>query len=197
LGVRWHEPVNGIAEIADVPEMVLARFSSRTEDVQRRLTEKLDRFEADLGRLPTTRERWQLEREAVVDSRPAKPAAGDAAGLHAGWTAELESLGYDPVGLVDAATGRVVPAGVDRSTAARMVERAIEALSERQSTWRPAELVRELAAAIPTNVGVDPDQLTRWLDDLADTVIAQRMVDISRPVPPGALMRKDGRTTPT
>jgi conjugative relaxase-like TrwC/TraI family protein len=193
LGVRWHEPVNGIAEIVDVPELVLARFSSRTEDVQRRLTEKLDRFEADLGRLPTVRERWQLEREAVVDSRPAKPAAADAAGLHARWTTELEGLGYDPISLVDAATGRMVSAGLDRTTAARMVDRAIEALSQRQSTWRPAELVRELAAAVPSDVGVDPDQLTVWLDELADAVIAERMVDISRPVPPGALLRKDGR----
>ena len=123
--------------------------------MQRRLTEKLDRFEADLGRLPTVRERWQLEREAVVDSRPAKPTAGDAAGLHARWTAELEALGYDPVSLVDAATARVMSAGVDQATAAGMVDRAIEALSERQSTWRPAELVRELAAAVPTNTGVD------------------------------------------
>ena len=32
LGVRWQEPVNGIAEIADVPEVILARFSSRTEE---------------------------------------------------------------------------------------------------------------------------------------------------------------------
>jgi conjugative relaxase-like TrwC/TraI family protein len=193
LGVRWNEPLNGIAEIADVPEQVLARFSSRTDDVQRRLTEKLDRFEADLGRLPTTRERWQLEREAVVDSRPAKPTAGDAAGLHARWIAELEALGYDPISLVDAATGRVMPAGLDQSTAAGIVDRAIEALSQRQSTWRPAELVRELAAAVPTDTGVDPDQLTVWLDDLADAVIAHRMVDISRPVPPGALLRRDGR----
>jgi conjugative relaxase-like TrwC/TraI family protein len=193
LGVRWQEPVNGIAEIADVPEMVLAGFSSRTQDVRRRLVEKLDRFEADLGRLPTTRERWQLEREAVVDSRPAKPTAGDAARLHARWTAELGGLGYEPVGLVDAATGRVVSAGLDQSTAARMVDRGIEALSERQSTWRPAELVRELAAAVPTDAGVDPDQLTSWLDDLADEVIAQRMVDISRPVPAGVLLRRDGR----
>ena len=52
LGVRWQEPVNGTAEIADVPELVLARFSSRTEDVRRRLVEKLDRFEADLAAHP-------------------------------------------------------------------------------------------------------------------------------------------------
>ena len=73
------------------------------------------------------------------------------------------------------------------------MDRAIEALSERQSTWRPAELVRELAAAVPTDTGVDAEQLTVWLDDLADAVIAERMVDISRPVPQGALLRKDGR----
>jgi conjugative relaxase-like TrwC/TraI family protein len=33
LGVRWQEPANGIAEIHDVPDDVLAAFSTRTVDV--------------------------------------------------------------------------------------------------------------------------------------------------------------------
>lgn len=81
--------------------------------------------------------------------------------------------------LVATAIGRVVSVGPDQATVTGMVERAIEALSERQSTWRPAELVRELASAVPTDAGVDPDQLTVWLDDLADAVIGERMVDMS------------------
>jgi conjugative relaxase-like TrwC/TraI family protein len=36
LGVRWLEPVNGIAEITDVDPAVLAEFSQRTGDVKRR-----------------------------------------------------------------------------------------------------------------------------------------------------------------
>ena len=47
-------------------------------DVQRRVDGKLDRFADSMGREPTSGERWQPEREAVVDSRPAKPEALDA-----------------------------------------------------------------------------------------------------------------------
>ena len=83
LGVRWKEPEHGIAEIADVPEAVLTEFSTRTAAVARRIDEKLDRFVETMGREPTPRERWQLEREAAMDSRPAKAHGVDAESLHA------------------------------------------------------------------------------------------------------------------
>jgi hypothetical protein len=66
-------------------------------------------------------------------------------------------------------------------------------MTERQSTWRPAELTRELAAAVPTDIGVSAEMLVPWLDELAETVIAERLVDLSRPVPDDVLLRRDGR----
>src|SRR5437588_650596 len=68
-----------------------------------------------------------------------------------------------------------------------------DAVAERQSTWRPAELVRELAAAVPSDVRVSADKLVPWLDDLAAEVIDERLVDLSRPVPDDVLLRRDGR----
>ncbi len=76
---------------------------------------------------------------------------------------------------------------------AGMIDGALEALGERQSTWRPAELVRELAAQVPTNVTVEPDRLCGFLQDLANHVAADRCVDLSPPVPSGAVLRRDGR----
>jgi conjugative relaxase-like TrwC/TraI family protein len=67
LGVGWEPIVNGIADIAGVPAEVLAKFSTRTGQVDRRAAVKLQRFETALGRAPTPRERWRLEREAVTD----------------------------------------------------------------------------------------------------------------------------------
>ena len=69
----------------------------------------------------------------------------------------------------------------------------MEALTERQSMWRPTELVRELAAQVPTNVTVEPERLSRFLQDLADHVAANRCVDLSPPIPEGAVLRRDGR----
>lgn len=53
LGVRWREPVNGIAEIADVPDDILREFSQRTDAVEARIEEKIERFTETFERLPT------------------------------------------------------------------------------------------------------------------------------------------------
>ncbi|MGA9596662.1 MAG: MobF family relaxase, partial [Acidimicrobiia bacterium] len=194
LGVRWQPPVNGISEMVGVDAGVLAEFSQRSRDIETRVDEKLDRFRSDLGREPTPRERWRLEREAVLDSRPAKTHGHTAGELHAGWRSRLQALSYEPHHLVAAVVGRVREAtGIDQATMAGMVEAALGALAERQSTWRPAELVRELAAQVPTSITVEPDRLSSFLQDLANHVAANRCVDLSPPVPSGAVLRRDGR----
>ena len=194
LGVRWVEPVNGIAEIRDVPDDVLVEFSARTQDIRRRIDDKLDRFADTMGREPTPRERWKLEREAAIDSRPAKTHAVDAAVLHAGWAEQTRQLGYDPVTVVAGAVDRVVErGGIDRSTRAWMIDQTIVAMSEKQSTWRPTQLHRELAALVPTDTAASAEQLTVWLDGVVDEIVASRCVDVSKPVPPGAMLRRDGR----
>ena len=194
LGVGWYPPEHGIAEIADFDAAVLAEFSQRTNDVQRRLDEKLSRFRTDLERNPTASERWRLEREAVVDSRPAKPHGRTSAELRREWHERTRVLGHDPERLVKKVVGRQRGLrGIDSRTAGLLVKEALGSLGERQSTWRPAELVRELAAAVPTTVTVDSEQLTDFMQRLADHTAATRCVDISRPVPAGASIRRDGR----
>ncbi len=193
LGVAWDEPVNGIAEMRDVPEVVRNEFSSRTRAVRARIEEKLEHFCEQLQREPTPRERWRLEREAVTDSRPAKSHADDAQSLHEAWAERGRAIGYDPQQLV----GKFVPTqagrGLDDATGERVVAQAFEALTERQSSWRSAELVRELAAAVPTDVAVPAETLVPWLDGLADRIVAERLVELSRPIPNGVALRRDGR----
>ena len=186
LGVRWQHPEHGIAEIADIESEVLAEFSQRTKDVERRIIEKLGRFRTDLERDPTDKERWKLEREAVVDSRPSKPHGPTPAELRLEWQERLRALGLEPKRLVKNVVDRQSGlGGIDSGTVKLLVERALGSLGERQSTWRPAELVRELAAAVPTTVAVDSEQLTESLQRLADHAGATRCVDISPPGPAG------------
>jgi len=113
---------------------VLVEFSARTQDIRRRLDDKLDRFSDTMVRDPTPRERWKLEREAAIDSRPAKTHSVDAEVLHAGWVEQVRRLGHDPA-----------------------------------------------------------EQLAVWLDDVFDEIVTTRCVDICKPVPPDALLRRDGR----
>ena len=194
LGVTWEEPVRGIAEMRDVPQDVRSEFSSRTRAVEDRIEEKIARFAEQMERDPTPRERWRLEREAVTDSRPSKSHGEDAASLHLEWAERAIALGHDPERIVAAAG---LPArderALDIATRALVVARALDAMAEAQSAWRPAELVRELAAAVPTDVTAPAHDLVPWLDDVADEVIAERLVDLSRPIPDGVRLRHDGR----
>ena len=194
LGVAWHEPANGIAEIANVDDAILERFSTRTRGIQRRIDAKLDRFTDTYGRDPTQRERWKLEREAVVESRPSKTHAFDAPSLHDTWANQLGDLGFEPAAVVSSAVGRIT-AGSDipKAQVKQMVDGALESLGDKQSTWRAAELVRELLAQVPTSLGVNPAWLIPTIDELARKVIEHRCVDLSPPIPPGVPLRRDGR----
>lgn len=194
LGVRWRQPEHGIAEIRDMDPEVLVEFSQRTSEVKRRLHGKLSRFRTDLGRDPTDKERWRLEREAVLDSRPSKPHAPTHTELKDEWRNRSLKLGHDPDRMLETVIGRQRHfEGIDAETAERLVDQAIASLSDSQSSWRPAELVRELAAAVPTTVTADPEQLTEFLELLAGQAASSRCVDISRGVPEGVAVRRDRR----
>jgi hypothetical protein len=194
LGVRWHQPENGIAEIADVRPELIAEFSMRTAPLQRRIDEKLDRFVDRMGRDPTPPERWRLEREAVVDSRPAKQRDVDVEQLHHAWRQQVVALGIDPDQVVaDAIDQDRLRAAIDLSLGDVIIDWAMEQIAEQQSTWRPAELVRELAAATPTDTAAGAERLTGWIDRLAEHAAVTRCVDLSRPILPGARLRRDGR----
>jgi len=192
LGVDWQPVVNGIAEVDGVADGVLDEFSARTADVQRRIDEKLDRFIDDLDRSPTPRERWRLEREAVLDSRPAKVQDVQAAELHREWGERVEALGLDQVEVVQSVVGHVRGRPLQRSEVTEVLSKAIGALQSKQSSWRPAELTREIAAAMPTDVTIDPVVVRELLDSMTKLAV-ERCVDISRPIPESVARRRDGR----
>ncbi len=194
LGVRWEQPERGIAEIADIPEGLRAEFSTRTAGVMRRVEEKLDRFVEMMGREPTPRERWRLEREAAVDSRPAKPKAVDAEALHETWADQTRAFGLEPAQVVAGAVGHVRRLnGITEHEMAAIITGALVNITDKQSSWRPTELTRELAALVPTDLTWPAERLVAWLDQLTEHVVQDLCVDISRPVGPNDLLRKDGR----
>ena len=93
--------------MSDVSADLLAWFSARTSDVRRHVDDQFDRFIDSMGREPTPRERWRLEREAVLDSRPHKSHSIDAEVLHAGWVEQTRRFGLDPDRVIDDAVDRV------------------------------------------------------------------------------------------
>ena len=194
LGVRWNLPENGIAEIADMPQEVLTEFSSRTADVRARIEVKLDRFIDTMGREPTVRERWRLEREAAVDSRPAKADQVDATVLHDTWAEQTRALGHDPATLVADVIGRVIERQhLNEPERAVMIDHTITAMGDKQSSWRRTELHRELGALVPTDTATTATDIVELLDNLSDQVVATRCVELSKPTPQLVRLRKDGR----
>lgn len=192
LGVRWNEVENGQTEMADAPEEVLDAFSQRTKQMARRIDEKTERFVDDLGRRPTPRERWRIEREAATDSRPTK-ASADAAELHQDWHDQLDALGYSPERYLDRVTGRTRPIEGDAVTDRDTVIAALSSLRDTQSVWRPAEITREIAAALPTRLGGTAGETVERAQRLASHVEDDLSVDISQPVPGHVPVRDDGR----
>lgn len=192
LGVRWHEPENGIAEIADIDPEVLSEMSTRTKAVDDRIEVKLNRFAEYFRRLPTPRERWKLEREAVTDSRPAKTKGADIGDLRADWWNRVGALGVDPNAVVSDAVGRAEHR-LDLSADHEIVEKALATLTERQSTWRPAEITRELAAALPTTKHWSLSEIHELVEQLRQEIEDHLLVDLTRPVPAGVPLRRDGR----
>ncbi|MCU1498452.1 MAG: conjugal transfer protein (TraA-like protein), partial [Acidimicrobiales bacterium] len=178
LGVRWHEPVDGIAEMADLDPAVLAAYSTRTRAVQGVLDHKIDRFAESYGRDPTPRERWRLEREAVIESRPTK-ASADALELHQEWRARLTGLGTDPQRLVRGIVERVRSVEPDLFTAPAIEREAVDALSAQQSTWRAAEIDREVARAVPTTLPATAAEVVAWVEELSAEVERDLVVDLS------------------
>ena len=193
VGVAWLTPENGIAEIAGMPAGLLAEYSTRTTQVHERVDEKVARFIDTMGREPTGRERWRLEREAVVDSRPAKPKPASAERLHEQWRKRALSLGVRPEHLIDTVTSAAVRVSLKPVVAERMIVDALDALAEKQSSWRPAEIVRELAAATPTTIDLEADELVAVIDGLAARIVAEYCVELSAAIPGGVRLRRDGR----
>jgi conjugative relaxase-like TrwC/TraI family protein len=193
LGVSWRPVANGISELDTVPPSVLEAFSTRTAQYERRVAVKLDRFVKTMDRPPTPRERYRLERGAAADSRPPKSRAVEPAQLHARWRRELGDLGVDRVRLVKDSLGRPGVSRLGPTGVRAMVDQALAALADQQSTWRRNELIRELARAVPTTVAVGAHQLSAWLDSVAESVIGRQLIEYAPPAYPLTPRRQDGR----
>ncbi len=161
IGVEWVKTEHSISEIGAIPTDAITAFSQRTDSIRRRVDTKIDRFIDTMDREPTPRERWRLEREAVIDSRPAKAGSIDAEALHTEWAERLEALDITFDQLQRDCLNRETALDLHPDIAHAVITDAVAALEATQSTWRPAELTREIARQLPTNIGHTPDRAPR------------------------------------
>lgn len=96
LGVAF-EPVSehGQAEIAGVPDELLAAWSTRTQAVMADAIPTIAEAEEALGRPVTASERARIVKTAVLATRPPKDHHVPEAGLRARWRDQAQALGWD------------------------------------------------------------------------------------------------------
>jgi conjugative relaxase-like TrwC/TraI family protein len=178
LGVDWRPIVNGQAEIAGIPDELLAVFSKRSVDIDTALADKLDHFRHREGREPSRWERAALTREASADTRSRKSGHG-AADLTTRWTAEAAAAGWT-VDLLDAsideAAAHAAPAPV------MTTGDVIDAVSQQRSSWARADVLQAICDLQRPVSQLSGHGWAATLERAADRVVGQ-LVDLD---PPGA-----------
>ena len=191
LGVGWVEHDEGILDLACIPDRVRELFSQRSDQVDTKLGELIDRWRSEHdGDDPEPWTIAQLERSAVLASRPAKIQGLDAAQLHRDWRQQAENLGFDPQrltshGLGDAARSGAVP---DEQVVAEVLRR----VSEESAGWLRADLARHVARLLSPQVAPTGERLVAEIDRLAALAEA-RCVPLDPERGDTVRHRRDGR----
>ena len=190
-GVAWEPIVNGQAEIAGTPGVLLAEFSKRAVEVDQALQGKVADFRTREGRDPTRWERAALTREAAVDTRGHKTGHG-VSDLQTRWTDEAAALGWTLTDLVEHfdTTARLrAGQGPDPVS----VEQIIEQLSTGGSTWTRADVLRAICDVTPPTSELSGERWATVLERACDLVL-EHCVDLD-PVDTTAPRRStDGRS---
>ena len=180
LGVEWGEPTGaGHRDIAGVDRSIVEGFSARAAQSEAAIDAGMARWVAKTGREPLGRERWQIHRDAVASSRPAKSA--DPVDAFQRWEAQLvEHHRITGEQLVGQVVGRHVEPVVHTPEGHDVRARAVfDALASMRSVWRPAELLRDLAQATPPVTGHTAAEVIADLQAATVRVIAERCIGIS------------------
>jgi conjugative relaxase-like TrwC/TraI family protein len=192
LDVAWNPAVKGQAEIAGVDERLLDSFSSRAEQIRRRLARKAARFSKEHGREPSRREWGILARDAARESRPPKQRGRRAEDLRAEWLDTADTLGHSGESVfaaVRAAAERqqrrwsLTPAGRATPSAEldvpRLASEVIATLATEASVWTLADVQREVASRLPADRGDHARNEVRRVESLAERIVAERCVDLA------------------
>ena len=177
LGVAWG-PVSehGQAELAGIPHQLLARFSTRTAEVEAAAEAKIAELEAALGRALEPDERGRVYRLAVLAT--CRPKAHEAIGevsLYERWALEARETGWEPADVVRlplaAATPRCAAHVRPRAPCSR---RASCASSGRRSPAATSSK-RSAATSIPRSARM-PLRCASTLSGVAEAILADPVV---------------------
>ncbi len=174
FGVGFGEIVNGQAEIAGVPQELLAQFSKRTAQVDTAFQTMLAEFWDREGRDPTPKERGALGRQASADTRGHKTGNG-APDLRSRWLTEAAAVGVTPASLT---------AGIRTAAHTRTTERqhvsvgdVVDTVAARRSAWHRLDVLQAICDTIRPQPGIDGARWANTLERATDNVL-EHCVDL-------------------
>lgn len=201
LGLVFETRPDGKArEIIGVSEQSREVFSSRRLKITPAVEQLVAEFEEHEGREPTGPERDRLAQMATLATRSVKTKGrGEsheqtldrwAARHQAGVGGALREVADEVF-----AQPPAEPAAPARWSERDVVTRALAAVSAERQSWTRADLIHEISAALPGNLGLGAEQATLLLERLADSAL-ESAVRLSPQVDdshlPAQLRRADG-----
>lgn len=207
LGVEWELRDRGphrapAWEITDVPEALIAEFSSRSHDIDAETDRLIAAHVAEHGRRPGRRTIIRLRQQATIATRPQKNVQS-LSELTAQWRARAtRTLGRDATGWatgVLTAPARVRVLRADDLTAAQLENlagRVLAGVGERRSTWRRWNLLAEAARQTAGHRFASPADRDAAHARIADAAEAGslRLTPPELAITPPAYTREDGTT---
>jgi conjugative relaxase-like TrwC/TraI family protein len=196
LGVQWTAvDENGGAEIKGVPEGLIARWSTRREEVTRAGEELIAQREVELSRRLTANERAEVLQLAAYQTRAPKVTGSESTGaLLERWHAEAEVWGYPARDWLEPLLFRPVraaPWGEPEIAAA--IEHTIGILEDAEATWGRADAVEVLSNLVP---GRSAEEVRDCVERATYRLLAHKEIRcLAAPLPaepPDALRRRDG-----
>jgi conjugative relaxase-like TrwC/TraI family protein len=196
LGVAWR-PVSehGQAELAGIPHELLARFSTRSHEVEAAAEAKITELERALDRTLEADERGRVYRLAVLATR--RPKTHDPVNevsLYDRWAGEALEAGWEPSAVVEAAFGpRRLGAQL---TPADVVDTVVDGLCGDRATFTRRDVVQAVTRHLDPAASAEAAVVRAHVEEFTDTVLADPRVVSLRPPdcvdPPTILVRRDG-----
>ena len=204
IGIEFRMREDGTGrEIVGIPQEVMDLFSSRRRAITPKVREWAEAFEARHNRPPRPLELHDLSQRATLLTRQSKSPTGQTREeMLEGWHQRL--LARKDGGLTrtahDALKARPEKIEAGTFSAREVIETALAALQEKQSSFTESQLFAEIDLALPDVVGItDAAKLGELLDSL--TAEAMKLVvplDAARPgdeVLPSEFRLADGRSS--
>lgn len=175
LGVTFATRPDGKArEIVGISQDVIDTFSVRRRKISEKADQLCREFETRVGRPPNALERDRLSRRATFATRAAKSHDGELRKdmlarfdreLRAEVGAKLEQVAYD----VLAVEPTTEPGDFSPT---RVMETALAAVQAKKSGWTRGDLLREVGAALPDQLGIPAAEVRTLIESLTNRAIS-------------------------